>query len=97
MAFDINDRSTWAWIDQGTVTESWADDAGYAINPKDRHSFYHFVDGVANLHRCAWETTKDRQVFNPMRRFCDPARNVSEAEIYNWAIRRGLVKDQRRR
>jgi hypothetical protein len=42
VAFDINDRTTWAWIDGGNVTKSWADDGGYAINPNGKTSFYQF-------------------------------------------------------
>jgi len=94
VAFDINDRSTWAWIHNGAVTESWAID-GYAINPRDRHSFYQFVNGRPILHQCPMETKTQKQVFNPMLNACVWSSNVTEADIYQWAVEQGLVTNQR--
>jgi hypothetical protein len=96
VAFNINDRSTWDWIDDGAVTESWADDNGCAINPTDRNSFYQFKDGVPYLHQCPMESNTGRLVFNPKAGVCDwPADYSDGEEIYEWAVGRGLVNDQR--
>jgi hypothetical protein len=95
VAFNINDRSTWDWIDDGAVTESWADD-GYAVNPEDKHSFYQFKDGVPYLHQCPMEDATYKQVFNPELGVCVwSSDNPTDADIYEWAVGRGLVKDQR--
>jgi len=50
VAFDINDRRTWAWVDDA-VSESRANE-GYLLNPEDRHSFYQLSNGVPYLHQC---------------------------------------------
>jgi hypothetical protein len=95
VAFDINDRSTWAWIDEGSVSESWADDAGYTVHPHDRHSFYQFSHGVAYRHQCPMEDSETRLVFNPKVNVCVWPRDITEAEIYEWAVGRGPVNNQR--
>lgn len=91
--FDINDRSTWAWIDDGEVSASWADDAGYTVNPDDPSSFYQISNGKPYKHPCP-----EGLVFNPRANpgpVCDWPPNCSEADIYDWAVSKGLVNDQR--
>jgi hypothetical protein len=58
VAFNINDRSTWDWIDDGAVTESWADDNGCAINPTDRNSFYQFKDAFPICTNVRWKAIR---------------------------------------
>jgi hypothetical protein len=53
VAFNINDRSTWAWTNEA-VTD---DGKGYSLNPEDKHSFYQFSHDVPYLHYCAMEGT----------------------------------------
>lgn len=92
MAFNINDRSTWDWTDEA-VTD---DGKGYSLNPEDRHSFYQFKDGVPYLHQCPMENDSHRLVFNPKLGVCVwSSDNPTDADIYEWAVERGLVKDQR--
>jgi hypothetical protein len=92
VGFNINDRSTWDWTDEA-VTD---DGKGYSLNPEDRHSFYQFKDGVPYLHQCPMENASDRLVFNPKLGVCVwSSDNDSDADIYEWAVGRGLVKDQR--
>ena len=89
--FDINDRSTWAWIDDGEVSASWADDEGYTVDPNDPESFYQISNGVPYKHSCP-----TGQVFNPIvGAVCDYPQNCPEADIYDWAVSKGLVNDQR--
>lgn len=96
MAFDINDRTTWAWIDGGNVTKSWADDGGYAINPNGKTSFYQFTGDVPVQHNCALGTGGTEQlVFDPRADACVFPQDITEAEIHDWAVGRGLVQDQR--
>jgi hypothetical protein len=91
VAFNINDRSTWAWTNEA-VTD---DGNGYSLNPKDKHSFYQFSDGVPYLHQCAMEDQSSRLIYNPELNVCDWSMNHSEAKVYEWAVGRGLVEDQR--
>ncbi len=89
-AFDINDRTTWAWIDDGNVSESWGRGEGYAINPSDRGSFYQIANGEPVLHQCP-----AGQIYNPTLSVCDYPSSITEAAVYDWAVANRLVDDQR--
>lgn len=90
VAFDINDRTTWAWANNGRVASDWADENGLALNPEDKNSFYQLSNGVPYRHSCP-----EGQVFDPRISVCSYPGEVTEAEIYAWAVDRGLVEDQR--
>jgi hypothetical protein len=92
----FNDRSTWAWNE----TVLWTDMAtrgGYQINPEDRHSFYRWTDdgAHASLYQCETETATDRLVFDPSLNACVPPSAITEQQIYEWAVSKGAVTDQR--
>jgi hypothetical protein len=95
--FDIKDRNTWAWIDGGRVTSAWLRDGStFVLNPIDRHSFYqHTQDGHMSLHQCTMVDGVNQQVFNPMLNVSDWPQNVTEEQVYDWAVSKGLVVDQR--
>jgi hypothetical protein len=95
--FDIKDRHTWAWIDDGRVSASWVRDGStFVLNPVDRHSYYQQTsEGYMVLHYCSMENADTRQVFNPLICACDWSQNVTEEQIYDWAVSKGLVVDQR--
>jgi hypothetical protein len=89
--FDINDRSTWAWMNGFEVRCQPGD--GYLIDPLSPKHFYQCSDGVALRMPCPPD-----HVFNPRVTpgpVCDHPSNVSEADIYDWAVSTGLVDDQR--
>jgi hypothetical protein len=44
VAFDINDRTAWAWIDDA-VAELEAN-KGHLLNPQDKTSFYQLSNGA---------------------------------------------------
>lgn len=93
MSFDINDRRTWAWVDDA-VSESRAND-GYLLNPEDRHSFHQLSNGVPYLHQCPLvDDQGNRLIFNPMLNVCDWSSSVTEGNVYEWALGLGLVEDQ---
>jgi hypothetical protein len=48
VAFNINDRTTWAWIDDA-VAESRANN-GYLLKPQDKTSSYQLSNGVPYKH-----------------------------------------------
>lgn len=90
--FDINDRSTWDWVYSGPA-EFPAEIGDYRLDPTSPHHFYQMSKGVATRMPCGAET-----VFNPTANpgpVCDNQSNVSEEDIYNWAVSKGLVNDQR--
>lgn len=87
-SFDINDRTTWNWVNDGAVTCT-PDDAEYQLNPYERASFYQCSGGVAYRHACP-----DGMVFNPMLGTCDY--QTTEQEVYNWAIENGVVAPDQR-
>ncbi len=92
-AFDINDRTTWDWVDGEAV--SGRDVPGleskFRLNPADPGSFYEVgPDGTPFLQPCPAGL-----VFNPVDNVCDWPRDVTEAKIYGWAVSKGLVNDQR--
>jgi hypothetical protein len=91
VAFNINDRSTWAWTNSAVID----DGNGYSLNPTDRHSFYQFSHGTPYLHQCAMEDDSNRLVYDPELNVCVWSADCSEAKVYEWAVGRGLVKDQR--
>lgn len=90
--FNINDRSTWNWVNGGEVTcvLPWDQDE-YHPNPADKASFYQCSNGVPVLQPCAPGT-----VFNPKINVCDFPQNISEAEIYSWAVENGRVSPDQR-
>jgi hypothetical protein len=90
--FDINNRRTWDWVypDPGQFPDEIGD---YRLDPENRESFYQMSDGVPYIMPCP-----AGQVFNPIVRpgpVCDSPLNCSEADIYGWAVSKGLVNDQR--
>lgn len=94
--FDINNRDSWAWIDNGKPSPSWArNGSSYVLNPYDRHSFFQVVEGRLALNPCPKESDDSLMVFNPIKSAADWSRDVSEAQIYDWAVRVGLITDQR--
>ena len=94
MSFDINDRNTWDWIDGGMPKSPAHGD--YALNPFERTSFYQYSHGTAYLHQCPLQDDSGtRLVFNPMLGVCVWPNDVSEADIYAWAVDQGLVNGER--
>lgn len=95
MAFDINDRSTWAWIDDAMGKPGA--DGELRIHKENPERFYQFSHGVAYVHDCPIRdgVTGARLVWNPRINTCDWPENVPEADVYEWAVDQGLVKDQR--
>ena len=93
MAFDINDRKTWAWIDGAQTGKE------YQLNPDDPTSFYQVQAGSGRpyLHQCPIidERTGEKQVFDPRLDACAFPRDVTEADVYDWAVTNGVVTDQR--
>ena len=94
--FDIYDRSTWAWTCTSVreVPESWADDKGYTINPAKADSFIEFRDGVPCYMPCPAGLH-----FNPLANpgpVCDWPENVDLPAVYDWAVKKGMVRDQRK-
>ena len=95
-SFDINSRGTLAWIDGGVPSKSWArNGSNYVLNPEDRHSFYEITGDRLTLHQCPQASADTSQVFNPMIGVADWPTSVREADVYDWAVRSGLVTDQR--
>jgi hypothetical protein len=93
--FDINDRSTWAWTTfrLDDVPESWADDGGYTINPSDPGSYIEFQDGVPHYMPCPAGLH-----FNPFANpgpVCDWPENIHLPALYDWAVKKGMIRDQR--
>lgn len=91
--FDINERSTWAWVNGGQVTCS--EHGEYLLNPQDPHSFYQCSQGVPYLHQCAQESDSSKMVFDPRVNVCVFDDGTLEPQIYDWAVKNGLVTDQR--
>ena len=101
MAFDINDRTSWAWK---PISSTGVKPGDYLPNPTDRHSFYQFApagDGALRpvLHQCPIENanTGTQQVFNPELNVCDFNQNLeSDASIYEYCLQQGwLERDER--
>lgn len=91
--FDINDRSTWAWANDGALSGGPGD---YALNPQDKYSFYQFDDsGNASLHQCPMETATDRLLYDPSLNVCITSQDITETQVYDYAVKNGLVADQR--
>ncbi|MFI6998360.1 carbohydrate-binding module family 14 protein [Nocardia sp. NPDC050175] len=90
--FDVNNRSTWNWVNGGQVTcvLPWDQDE-YHLDPADRASFYECSNGVAHRTPCAPGT-----VFNPEIGVCVLPKDISEAQIYNWAVTNGRVAPDQR-
>jgi hypothetical protein len=92
--FDINDRATWTWVGWagGSPPAQWFDN-GYTLDPADKRYFYQLVDGAAYRMPCGAMTQ-----FNPAAEpgpVCDHPENVSEAVVYDWCVKKGIVTDQR--
>jgi len=91
--FDISDRTTWDWTETGPPPQSWADDGGYAIHQQDPRLFWQFSDGEPHTMSCPLE-----QHFNPLAQpgpVCDWPQNIPMADLYDWAVKKGMVRDQR--
>jgi hypothetical protein len=94
VAFDINDRSTWDWVNGGDGVCTSEDEI--LINPEDRHSFYQCSNGVPYLQQCPrMNNMAETGVFDPRVGACENPANCSEADIYDWAVAQGLVNDER--
>jgi hypothetical protein len=99
MAFDINDRTTWAWKPFNTTGMKPGD---YLPNPDDSHSFYQLADAGDGslrpaLHRCAMETKDTQLVFNPELNVCNWSYNLdTDASVYEYCLQQGwLERDER--
>ena len=92
MAFDVNDRLTWDWAyeDEGEFPAELGD---YRLHMRDPSSYFQMKDGIPYAAQCP-----PSQVFNPMASpgpVCDYPQNAPETMIYDWAVSKGLVNDQR--
>ncbi|MFG1798271.1 carbohydrate-binding module family 14 protein [Nocardia sp. NPDC049149] len=90
--FDINDRSSWNWVNGGEVTceLSWDQDE-YHLDPESAVHFYQCSNGVPHRQPCG-----PGMVFNPRLMVCDHPQGNSEAEIYDWAVKIGQVAPDQR-
>lgn len=92
--FDINDRTTWDWINGVQVTPDWARDPAKrcVIDPTTMSQFY-VVGDDGRLYR---QICGDESKFDPEQNACVRVGvAMSEADIYQWAVSQGLVTDQR--
>lgn len=88
--FDINDRQTWDWVSR-EVTAAPGD--SYLIDPESRGHFYEVSNGVPYRQACPEGLVFDPRVTpGPV---CVWPRDGSEADVYDWAVSKGLVNDQR--
>jgi hypothetical protein len=88
--FDINDRNTWAWTNVGEFA-GVPEGGMYGIDTEQRHRFYRRGDdGIPYRHDCP-----AGQDFNPILRACDLPEKCPEDQVYDWAVSKGLVTDQR--
>ncbi|MDQ3826637.1 MAG: hypothetical protein M3319_11910 [Actinomycetota bacterium] len=104
MAFDINDRTTWAWkpFDLTALQRRGMQVGDYLLNPTDRNSYYQLVnvgDGSVRLalHQCAMEDDTTRLVFDPILNVCGWSGNDDgDARSYEYCIQQGwLERDER--
>lgn len=91
MAFDIEDRTTWAWNNDGSELplESWAGDNA-TLDPVDPANYYRFQGGQPYVEACPPGLR-----YNPVIGACDYPPNCDEAYIYDWCVKQGMVTDQR--
>ncbi len=89
--FDINDRSTWDWVGGVVTNDLPGVENDYYLNPADKGSFYQRApDGAPIFMPCP-----TGMIFNPWDRVCDHPSQITEAKIYDWAVSKGVVNDQR--
>jgi chitin binding peritrophin-A-like protein with CBM14 domain len=92
MAFDVNDRSTWNWVDGGTVEcKQPPGSIEYLIDPTSGVHFYSCSHGVPIRMDCAPGT-----VYSPWLKVCDDPANVTEADVYQWCVENGMVAPDQR-
>lgn len=91
MAFDIEDRTTWAWNNGGSELplESWAGDSA-TLDPVNPANYYRFQGGQPYVEVCPPGLR-----YNPEIGTCDYPQNCGEAYIYDWCVKQGMVTDQR--
>lgn len=94
--FNVNDRKTWSWTAE-TVDAGYASvDDVYALNVEDPSSFFQFNGDVSTLQHCPlFDGEGNRQVYDPTVGACVAPSAVDEAEIYDWAVSKGYITDQR--
>ncbi|MFG1795758.1 chitin binding peritrophin-A domain-containing protein [Nocardia sp. NPDC049149] len=90
--FNIDDRTTWNWVNGGQVTcvRPWDEDE-YHLNWQDKGSFYRCSEGVPYLQPCP-----PGMNFNPAIGTCDFPASSTEATIYDWAVKNGVVSPDQR-
>lgn len=91
MAFDIEDRTTWAWNNNGSKfpLEAWAGDST-TLDPLNPANFYRFYGGQPYVESCP-----PGMHYHPEIAACDFPPNCEEASIYDWCVKQGMVTDQR--
>ncbi|MFD3749029.1 hypothetical protein ACFWVT_01975 [Streptomyces cyaneofuscatus] len=91
-SFDINDRTTWTWINQDDLEfAGFPQGAEFTIHPQHRNRFYQRgKDGAPYQQRCP-----DGLIYNPMKNVADHPEECTEDQVYAWAVSNGLVTDQR--
>jgi|GEM_PF-3890643 len=90
--FDVNDRTTWDWRYEHPA--EFPDEVGdYRLDMQSAGHFIQMQNGVAHRMPCPLGL-----IFNPTASpgpICDWPSNMTEEAIYDWAVSRGLVNNQR--
>lgn len=92
--FDINDRRTWDWVEGETTG---LPEGTFLIDREDKTVYYRIVNGRAVRFTCADSGAEgEGLVFDPTLLACAfPFQAAGEAEVYEWAVSQGQVRDQR--
>jgi hypothetical protein len=94
-SFDIENRQTWAWegrwAEPNQVDGPPCDDPRYMLHTLRPDAFFEVGEGgIPYRHDCPLGLK-----FSPFIYACDFPQNVPEPKIYEWAVGKGYVADQR--
>jgi hypothetical protein len=99
MSFDVNDRSTWDWRDNGVVNTAWfVDGLNFTPDPANPTDFYQLIDGRSVRQNggagstFGYDTASGGLISRPS--VMDPAQ--FNQDTYQWCLDKGIVVEDQR-